>query len=98
MCEFRCRLRCVPSIIQLLAYFVLYNKIFRTDGTNEPFCLDKLIRHLCPGLHVTDEWRKADGYETSCIDCWRPIKAYIKEHGSITKRGIKATIKATTTR
>ena len=39
-----------------------------------------------------------DGYKTNCIDRWRPIKTYITEHGSITKRGIKATIKATTTR
>ena len=39
-----------------------------------------------------------DDYETGCINCWRPIKAYNNEHGSVTKRGIKATIKATTAR
>ena len=30
-----------------------------TDGTNEPFGLDELIRHLHPPLHITDEWRQA---------------------------------------
>ena len=40
----------------------------------------------------------SNGYKTSCIDRWRPIKAYIIEHGSVTKRGIKATIKATMAR
>ena len=40
----------------------------------------------------------SDGYETSCIDRWMPIKAYITEYGSITNRGIKATIKATAAR
>ena len=40
----------------------------------------------------------SDGYKTNCIDHWRPIKAYITKHGSVTKRGIKATIRATTAR
>ena len=40
----------------------------------------------------------SDGYKTSCIDHWRLIKTYITEPKGITKRGIKATIKATTTR
>ena len=34
----------------------------------------------------------SNDYNTNCIDRWRPIKAYIIEHGSITKRGIKATM------
>ena len=42
--------------------------------------------------------KASNGYETNCIDCWRLIKTYITKHGSVTKRGIKATIKATTTR
>ena len=40
----------------------------------------------------------SDGYKTSCIDCWRLIKAYITEPKGVTKRGIKATIKATMAR
>jgi len=37
----------------------------------------------------------SNSYKTSCIHRWRPIKVYITEYGSITKRGIKAIIKAT---
>ena len=40
----------------------------------------------------------SDGYKTSCIDHWRLIKTYITEPKGITKRGIKATIKATMAR
>ena len=39
-----------------------------------------------------------NGYNNSCIDRWRLIKVYIIEPKGITKRGIKAIIKATTAR
>ena len=42
--------------------------------------------------------KASNGYKTNCINHWRPIKAYITKHGSVTKRGIKATIKATIAR
>ena len=41
-----------------LFFIYIYIYIYIYDGTDEPFFLDKLIKHLCPHLHVTDKWRK----------------------------------------
>ena len=80
--------------------------ILLSDGTDEPFFLDEksnISVHISMSLtngrkpfNAIDN--ASDGYETSCIDRWRPINAYITEYGSVTKRSIKATIKATTAR
>ena len=42
-------------------------------GQTNSASLDDLIKTDEAVLHTSD------GYKTSCIDCWKPIKAYIIE-------------------
>ena len=62
----------------------------------DPNPLSKLKSIPKAGKGFSIQTTPSSRVEKALIDRWRPIKAYIIEH--VTKRGIKATIKATTAR